>query len=87
MKANQIREGETYRFVATDAPGRKHLEGEEFTVVRIETVWRRIQRSSRRVRRFFNEAGDAARAEELEPLDDPQETPQQAAAPIDDLPF
>lgn len=71
MKASDIKEGETYMFVATDAATRKHLEGEPFTVVRIQAVWRKVFKSSRKVKRFFNDAGDGARAEELEPLDDP----------------
>lgn len=85
MKSNDIKEGVTYTFVATDAPARKHLEGQPFTVVRIANVWRRIKlKGSKRVRRFFNEAGDGARADELEPRDveNPAEKPV-----IDDLPF
>jgi hypothetical protein len=85
MKSSDIEQGKTYLFLATDAPARKHLEGEEFTVTRIEYVWRRLKKKgSRRVKRFFNEAGDGARAEELEPLDEgkPSENP-----PPEDLPF
>jgi hypothetical protein len=83
MKSADIKIEETYLFVATDSPARKHLEGQEFTVVRSEFVWRRVKKKgSRRVKRFFNEAGDGARAEELEPLDTPK-----VEAPPDDLPF
>jgi hypothetical protein len=85
MKSADIKQDETYLFVGTDSPARKHLEGEEFTVTRIEYVWRRLKKKgSRRVKRFFNEAGDGARAEELEPLDreNTQENP-----PPEDLPF
>lgn len=67
MKSSDIKTGETYFFVATDSPARKHLEGTEFTVFEIKKVWRRFKRS-KLVKRFFNEAGEGARAEELEPL-------------------
>lgn len=84
MKSSEIKVDETYLFLATDSPARKHLEGQEFTVVRIEAVWRRLKKKgSRRVKRFFNEDGVGARAEELEPLD----KPKTVDAPDDYLPF
>lgn len=70
MKAIDIQVGETYMFVATDAPARKSLEGHPFKVVDIRPVWRRRDKISRRVKRFFNEDGVGARADELEPLDE-----------------
>lgn len=84
MKGNQIQVGGTYMFVATDSPGRKHLEGQPFTVERIEAVWRRRFKQSRKVKRFFNEDNVGARAEELEPLDSEKPTEKPAD---DDLPF
>lgn len=69
MNGREIKTGETYFFVATDSPARKHLEGTEFTVFEIKKVWRRFKRS-KLVKRFFNEAGEGARAEELEPMND-----------------
>lgn len=71
MRSNDIKQGETYMFVATDSPTRKHLEGQPFTVQVIKNVWRRSSKRSKLVRRFFNDAGDAARADELEPIDQP----------------
>lgn len=68
MKSSQIKVGETYMFVATDNPARKHLEGQPFEVTEIKAVFRRI-RGTRKVKRFFNEDGVGARAEELEPMD------------------
>lgn len=68
MNAKEIKVGETYLFVATDNPARKHLEMQEFLVVEIKFVWRRLKHL-RRVQRFFNEDGVGARADELEPLD------------------
>jgi len=69
MRSKDITQGETYLFVATDSPARKHLEGEEFTVKEIRRVWRLFKGKGRmNVQRFYNEAGDGARAEELEPL-------------------
>lgn len=68
MKVKEIQVGETYFFVATDSPARKHLEGTEFTVFEIKPVWRRFSKKSKRVVRFFNEFGEGARPEELEPL-------------------
>lgn len=82
MRGSEIKQGETYMFVATDSPARKHLEGQPFTVVEIKAVWRRV-RGTRKVKRFFNEDGVGARADELEPLD---ATPV-ATPPPDDLPF
>lgn len=80
MKSGDIRIGATYMFVATDNPTRKHLEAQPFTVTEIKPVWRKVYKSSRKVNRYFNENGDAARAEELEPMDAPPPA-------IDDLPF
>jgi hypothetical protein len=69
VKSNEIKQGETYLFVATESPARKHLEGEPFTVVDIKAVFRRIHRKgTRKVKRFFNADGVGARADELEPL-------------------
>lgn len=69
MKAADIIIGETYLFVATESVARKHLEGQPFTVTGKKSVWRRLNRRSRRVNRFFNDDGIGARADELEPLD------------------
>lgn len=69
MKSSDIKIGTTYMFVATDAPARKSLEGKPFTVVDIRAVWRRWAKKSRRTKRFFNEDGVGARADELEPID------------------
>jgi hypothetical protein len=69
MRGKDISVGETYLFLATDSQARKHLEGQPFTVDRIEPVWRRLGGRSRRVKRYYNQEGDAARAEELEPID------------------
>lgn len=80
MKSADIKQGETYTFVATDSPARKHLEGEPFTVVRIDNVWRKFKGKGRKkVKRFFNEDNVGARAEELEPTNQPEK--------VDDLPF
>jgi len=70
MKSADIKVGETYRFMGSESPTRAHLAGEEFTVVNIENVWRRLKKGRRKVKRFFNEDGVGARADELEPLDD-----------------
>lgn len=76
MKSNQIKVGETYTLVATEAPGRKHLEGQPFTVTEIKNVFRRLKfrGGTRKVKRFFNAEGDGARAEELEPQQEVCET-------------
>lgn len=66
MKTSDIKIGETYMFFATDSPARKHLEGCAFKVIEIKPVWRRSGRMSRKVKRFFNEDGIGARADELE---------------------
>lgn len=84
MKSSQIKQGETYLFVATDSQARKHLEGHPFYVSEIKAVWRRTFKQSRRVKRFFNEDGIGARAEELEPLDSVNTSESNAA---DELPF
>lgn len=68
MKANDIKQGETYLFLATDSHARKHLEGEPFTVTGIKHVWRRLKFKRGKVKRFFNQDGDGARADELEPM-------------------
>jgi hypothetical protein len=85
MNTKDIKQGETYMFVGTESPARKHLEGEPFTVVEIKAVWRRMQRKgSRKVKRFFNADGVGARADELEPLDSktPTEKPANEADPF-----
>jgi len=68
MRTNDIKIGETYFFLATDSAARKHLEGTNFLVTEIKPVWRRFGGASKRVKRFFNEFGEGARAEELEPM-------------------
>lgn len=68
MKQSEIKTGETYFFIATDSKVRQHLINTEFTVTEIKNVWRRQHKKSRLVKRFYNEFGEAARAEELEPL-------------------
>jgi hypothetical protein len=71
MNASEIKVGETYMFVATLSDERKHLEGLPFRVVEIKDVWRKFGHlPAARVKRFFNEEGDGARADELEPLND-----------------
>lgn len=70
MKSKDIKIGETYMFVATDNPARKHLEGKHFFVSDRKTVYRRLKKGTRKVYRFENEYGDQARAEELEPIDE-----------------
>jgi hypothetical protein len=66
MRQSDITIGETYLFVATDNPTRKHLEGEPFTVEYKKAVWRKTGRKgSRKQNRFFNADGVGARAEEL----------------------
>jgi hypothetical protein len=66
MKQSDIVIGETYLFIATENPARKHLEGEPFTVVSKKAVFRRLgKKNTRKVNRYLNDAGDAARAEEL----------------------
>lgn len=68
MKSSEIKIGETYLFVATENPLRKGLEGKPFTVYEIKRVWRRVNKKRANVKRYFNENGEAARAEELEPM-------------------
>ena len=71
MKSAEIQVGTTYTFVATDDMARKHLEGQPFEVVSEKKVpggFRRGQRIYKK--RFLNAAGDWARADELQPLDD-----------------
>jgi hypothetical protein len=68
MKSSEIKQGETYLFIATDNPLRKGLVGQPFTVYEIKRVWRRVKKKRANVKRFFNEFGEGARAEELEPL-------------------
>lgn len=72
MLKNEIEVGETYLFVGSDSPARKHLAGEPFTVTEKKRVFRKgsYKRGKRtmKVLRFFNEDGIGARAEELEPL-------------------
>lgn len=79
MRESEIEIGKTYLFRATSSPERQHLVGKEFTVVEIKDVWRRFQtRMPRKVKRFFNEDGVGARAEELGELD---------SGPADQMPF
>lgn len=73
MNQKQIVVGETYLFVATTAPARKHLEGELFTVVEKKAVYRRLKKGTKKVNRYFNSDGFGARPEELEPMDQPDE--------------
>lgn len=68
MRKQDIEIGETYLFVATDSPTRKHLEGQPFKVVERKAVFRKLKRGTRKPIRFFNENGVGARAEELGPL-------------------
>lgn len=68
MRKQDIEVGETYLFVATDNPTRKHLEGQPFKVVERKAVFRKLKRGTRKPIRFFNENGVGARAEELGPL-------------------
>lgn len=70
MKSSEIKIGETYLFVATDSPTRKHLEGQPFEVTEKRRVWRRVKGKRANVYRFFNDQGAAARAEELESMED-----------------
>lgn len=92
MKGSDIKTGETYLFVATDQQSRKHLEDTEFTVVDIRKVWRKTYKKSRQVKRYFNADGVGARAEELEPLDEPGlfeggQRPESHYKDDDELPF
>src|SRR5688572_6619319 len=74
MLKHEIQVGETYYFVGSDSPTRKHLAGQPFTVVRKERVFRKMpyrrgrKAGTVKVLRFFNDDGIGARAEELEPL-------------------
>lgn len=68
MKSSEIKIGETYLFVATDSPTRKHLEGQPFEVTEKRRVWRRVKGKRANVYRFFDQLGHAAMAEELEPI-------------------
>lgn len=70
MRSKDIKEGETYLFVATTSETRKHLEGTQFTVYEKRLVFRRLQKGRKKVYRYFNEDGIGARPEELEPLPD-----------------
>jgi hypothetical protein len=80
MKSSDIKPGETYRFMGSESPTRAHLAGQPFTVVEIKAVWRRLFKKSKRVKRFFNEDGIGARADELEPMDDETQ-------PLEEAPF
>lgn len=72
MKRDDVEVGETYLFIGSDSPKRKHLAGQAFTVVSKDRVYRKVsyryKKRSMKVTRFFNDAGVGARAEELEPL-------------------
>lgn len=76
MKSADIKIGETYTFMGSESPARQHLAGEPFTVTEIKSVWRRVNRGRRKVNRFFNADGIGARADELEPRDDDQQSAQ-----------
>jgi len=69
MRHNDIREGETYHFVATTDPVRQHLEGRPFLVSRKVDVWT-SRRVGRKRHRYYNPDGDWADPEELEPIPD-----------------
>lgn len=72
MKRDDVEVGETYLFIGSDSPKRKHLAGQAFTVVSKDQVYRKVsyrhKKRSMKVTRFFNEDGVGARAEELETL-------------------
>lgn len=72
MKKDDIEIGETYLFVGSDSPKRKHLAGQPFTVISKDRVYRKVAyrngKRSMRVTRFFNDDGVGAKAEELETL-------------------
>lgn len=75
MLKSEIQVGETYYFVGSDSPTRKHLAGMPFKVVRKERVFRKqayrrgkARTGTVKVLRFFNDDNIGARAEELEPL-------------------
>lgn len=72
MKGSDIKIGETYQFMGSENPARAHLAGQPFTVTEIIPVWRRLNKVSRKTKRFFNADGIGARADELEPMDDDQ---------------
>lgn len=80
MKSSEIKVGETYQFMGSENPARAHLAGTPFTVTEIIPVWRRLNKVSRKTKRFFNADGIGARADELEPIEVP-------INPVDDLPF
>jgi len=65
MRQRDIKEGQTYLFLATENPARKHLEGKPFTVISKKAVFRRGKKGLRKPWRYFNEDGIGARAEEL----------------------
>ncbi len=68
MKHQDIKEGETYHFVATVNPEREHLINKPFHVVSLQRVWRRSKGGRRKTYRAFNDDGVGARPDELEPL-------------------
>lgn len=68
MKQSDIKIGQTYMFVATDHPQKKHLEGQPFTVTEIKPS-RQARNKHRKVNIYFDADGNTARAEELEPID------------------
>jgi predicted RNA-binding Zn-ribbon protein involved in translation (DUF1610 family) len=69
MKRDDVEVGETYLFIGSDSPKRKHLAGQAFTVVSKDQVYRKVsyrhKKRSMKVIRFFNDDGIGARAEEL----------------------
>lgn len=75
MRQSEIKIGLTYMFVGSEAPTRKHLAGQPFTVTDIKPVWRRHQGKSKLAKRFFNSDGVGARADELEPMNEIEQDP------------
>jgi hypothetical protein len=82
MKRQDIKEGETYHFIATTSPERQHLVGKPFTVSELKPVWRKLKRARKKVYRAFNDDGIGARPEELEPLPDTPARPVRWARSI-----
>jgi hypothetical protein len=68
MKHTDIKEGETYHFVATTDPSRRHLEGTPFTVAKLSAVHRRAGKAGRKRYRAYDAGGGWAEPDELEPL-------------------
>jgi hypothetical protein len=67
MKSSEVKEGETYLFVATDDATRKDLEGKTFYVAQKKTY--RPGPKAHFARHYFvNSEGQKAHAEELQQL-------------------